>query len=545
MSIYPAPTNQQGSIFNPSLWVVSIVNGVTTEYLDANYLRYPVAQGNINLSGMTNIGTTALDDILDANANININGVDGVNYLQFPDGSRQYQAGGGGGGDVSTTSNNTFLSPATTQTFDTQSVVIDDSSLSFPNGGRVVMGNGTSILNFPNLLPSTSSSDSGLAIGWNQQLASNGEVDMICYGQGGQGGFAFYSMTNTTTPSLITQLYPNGISFIPDIISSNTFTNDNYFNKGYINLFNLSSVPSTLPLTYSQFLSVNNNPWFSPPNGGGVQITTSTSLTTTLTNYALLAGPTFTGNPKAPTATSGDSSTSIATTAFVATSFALKNSPALTGTPTAPTATAGNNTTQIATTAFVFNAVSGISGYAPINSPQFTGTPTSPTPTTGDNTTNIATTEFVSTAISNSSTTVTAQFNCTSVSFNSQWSGYIPLNITMNSFTFLFYTNTQSTSPTLNSGFPLTSNNTQFSGFGTATKQNYTSNGNSQYGYIFTILNYYGAPSSSPNLTMYSVTLDTPSTLGCCFVQITGLIDNNYYYNLLNNKLTLIITKWN
>lgn len=68
---------------------------------------------------------------------------------------------------------------------------------------------------------------------------------------------------------------------------------------------------------------------------------------------ANLASPTFTGDPKAPTPTAGDSDTSIATTAFVATSFAPLASPTLTGTPIATTAASTNNTTQIATTAFV------------------------------------------------------------------------------------------------------------------------------------------------------------------------------------------------
>lgn len=43
-------------------------------------------------------------------------------------------------------------------------------------------------------------------------------------------------------------------------------------------------------------------------------------------------------------------------------SYAPLASPALTGTPTAPTATAGDNSTQIATTAFVSNAISGVAG---------------------------------------------------------------------------------------------------------------------------------------------------------------------------------------
>jgi hypothetical protein len=117
------------------------------------------------------------------------------------------------------------------------------------------------------------------------------------------------------------------------------------------------------------------------------------------TGAAVFAGsPTLTGAPLAPTATFGDNTTQIATTAFVqaavsgsvagvssfntrtgavtltsgdvttALTFTPANtaSPALTGTPTAPTATGGTNTTQIATTAFVQAAVSG-SGVSSFN----------------------------------------------------------------------------------------------------------------------------------------------------------------------------------
>jgi hypothetical protein len=116
------------------------------------------------------------------------------------------------------------------------------------------------------------------------------------------------------------------------------------------------------------------------------------------------------------------------------TSRAPINSPALTGIPTAPTASLGNNSTQIATTAFVIaNAGSGgggtpsddlplmdgvasagvaieysrgdhihpsPTGFAPINSPVFTGNPQAPTPLAGDNDTTIATTAFVANAVS-------------------------------------------------------------------------------------------------------------------------------------------------
>ena len=85
-----------------------------------------------------------------------------------------------------------------------------------------------------------------------------------------------------------------------------------------------------------------------------------------LSGYAPLASPTFTGTPAAPTATAGDSSTQIATTAFVAGEITALNisqyaplaSPTFTGIPTAPTASAGTNNTQIATTAYADGAAS-------------------------------------------------------------------------------------------------------------------------------------------------------------------------------------------
>jgi predicted nucleic acid-binding Zn-ribbon protein len=110
------------------------------------------------------------------------------------------------------------------------------------------------------------------------------------------------------------------------------------------------------------------------------QATLGTALATDLANKANIASPAFTGTPTAPTPTSNDNSTKIATTAFVqaATSgIALqtsldgkadKNSPTFTGTPVLPaetigvTQTAGDNSTKLATTAYVATAVSAVSG---------------------------------------------------------------------------------------------------------------------------------------------------------------------------------------
>ena len=119
---------------------------------------------------------------------------------------------------------------------------------------------------------------------------------------------------------------------------------------------------------------------------------------------APIASPTFTGVPAVPTVATSDSSTTIASTAFVhaavtagisssvnVSSFNTRTgavlltladvtgvggaplaSPALTGTPTAPTPAPGNNSTAIATTAFVtsgFLASTALTGYAPLASP--------------------------------------------------------------------------------------------------------------------------------------------------------------------------------
>ncbi len=127
-----------------------------------------------------------------------------------------------------------------------------------------------------------------------------------------------------------------------------------------------------------------NNPTFtgtvSIPSPFTLGVTSVTSTGTQLNYLNLAAGtsgtgsvvytasPTFTGTPTLPTGTigttqiAGNSTTALATTAFVTTADNLKAniaSPTFTGTPTAPTAALGTNTTQLATTAFVL-ANSGI-----------------------------------------------------------------------------------------------------------------------------------------------------------------------------------------
>jgi hypothetical protein len=182
------------------------------------------------------------------------------------------------------------------------------------------------------------------------------------------------------------------------------------------------------------------------PHGRVVSVTLVPIALPDLSPYAPIASPTFTGDPKAPTAAPGDADTSIATTAFVQSAinsrgFAPINDPAFTGNPTAPTPAPGDADTSIATTAFVEARVQSITpvdtshlapkdspiftgdpraptpalidadtsiatcefvkgqGYAPLASPAFSGNPTAPTPAEGDNDTSVATTAFVAAAI--------------------------------------------------------------------------------------------------------------------------------------------------
>ena len=136
----------------------------------------------------------------------------------------------------------------------------------------------------------------------------------------------------------------------------------------------------------------------------------SSTQTVNVDDLAKLASPDLTGNPTAPTQAADDSSTKIATTAYVQTEltdYAPLASPTLTGTPTAPTAAADTNTTQVATTAYVQTE---LSDYATLASPALTGSPTAPTQSANDSSTKLATTAFVMTELGDYATTASPAF---------------------------------------------------------------------------------------------------------------------------------------
>lgn len=151
---------------------------------------------------------------------------------------------------------------------------------------------------------------------------------------------------------------------------------------------------------------------------------------------APLASPAFTGNPTAPTQTTGDNSTKLATTAFVAAALtnvgagsvstvSVETANGFSGTvadaTTTPEITLGTMITGLlkGNGSAILEAVAGtdylsptgsgsaltgitqsqVSGSAPLASPAFTGTPTAPTASAGTDDTQIATTAFVAAAV--------------------------------------------------------------------------------------------------------------------------------------------------
>ena len=134
------------------------------------------------------------------------------------------------------------------------------------------------------------------------------------------------------------------------------------------------------------------------PAGGVAATNVQAAIVELDTEKAPLASPALTGTPTAPTPAAQDTSTKIATTAWVQSTIAAlppagmlpdNDSTELNGVGAAGTnaeASRGDHVHPTDTTR------------APLASPTFTGNPTAPTPSPGDNDTSIATTAFVTAA---------------------------------------------------------------------------------------------------------------------------------------------------
>ena len=81
MSIYAPPSNIQ-SVFNPSNYGGLGVDGqITTNYLDANYVQFPVVQGNMTLVGTNILGDVTQQGDLTTTGDITGETIEGTSFL--------------------------------------------------------------------------------------------------------------------------------------------------------------------------------------------------------------------------------------------------------------------------------------------------------------------------------------------------------------------------------------------------------------------------------------------------------------------------------
>lgn len=613
--LYPAPTENLPT-FNPEPFIPD-TTGLTVTSAKQYFLEFPVAQGPEFFSDITVGGLGTFE------SSISIVGTPNVDYLQFPDNTKQYTAAtSGGGGNVITTSNNTFLSPATIQTFDTQNVVISNGLLSLTNGTTIpIYGNGGNTnLYFPSSFPSGSQgSNAGLGFYWNNLGGGgSGETDLICYGQNGVGGLSIYTINGGSIgpASLISSFLTSGISFNTNITSNNIFTGTNTFQStftidntlsnigqytnnntgigfetlpsfttgnynsafGYQSLNSLTTGSSNTALGYQSLTTLISGDLNTSIGWGALAQNISDNNNTAIgyaSGFNLVGNGTnsdfniFVGYNAGFYQTSGSNNIAIgqfsgvdSTTPTISDTIAIGN---ITATDPFDIILGSSNINYVKFNCNAYNyelsAYNNNLGIANndlyVNG--FAQQPSTSTPTylpTSYGTfynngglpyfayNNAGTINYTSL----SSPFITFQWAVSTISGNSIWQGFIPSSISMNSFSFTFSTNIQSTNVSLNGGATITSNNTQFSGFGVASRQNYTSGGNNQYGYIFTILSYTGAPNPSPNLSMFCTALDPPNpSFGQAYGKLINLIDGGFYYGTGSpaNPITFTVTKTN
>lgn len=229
---------------------------------------------------------------------------------------------------------------------------------------------------------------------------------------------------NSSTGLLGTSLLGNGLAFVTSTLSLATQMSITTDASG-IKLSGDASTPGNS--TYYGTNSSGIKGFYGIPNpvtlnGTGFVKASGTTISYDNTTYAALASPTFTGTPSLPTGsigvtqTAGNSTTALATTAFVTTADNLKAniaSQTFTGTPTLPTGTigvtqtAGNSTTALATTAFVTTANNLKANLA---SPTFTGTVALPSITLGGTaiTTTATQLNYINSLTSNAQTQINA-----------------------------------------------------------------------------------------------------------------------------------------
>ena len=499
MALYPAP-NPKLPIYNPTAYHVDTGNkiGIDEQFLAENYLQFPLAQGtetfgdivvgndetisgNLILDGtfQTNYiqfpdgsqqfsasvgdGSAFLNggvstllpqtftgynlfnkelqvsgqlDIIDNN--IILDGVDNTNYIQFPDGSKQYTADTGNSPySVLYNQSNTYDS-GFIQTFTADSAT--EAGLTAPivfTNTTTTGGIGSLFIDPDNnrdiTLYSNQTSDAGLTVRnpTNSFTVNPDNINSVanvanfinpinCTSNiSTQGVLQVYDGSTFTNNSTIDQQADNlvisnnssggaivlnqvGATYPQILVSSNagTVIQNALYVRSPSNQTLSSSIAQGVSLTIynecasglnSNIVFQLNNPVSGQPVVQPLRIySTNCDFLVPINNYSTM--PSLT-----------DKSTLVPTTTWIndciddnLVGYALLNSPTFTGNPLAPTPLTTDNDTSIATTAYVKN---NLVSYAPINSPNLTGTPTiSTTPLLGQ-TTAIANVDYVNNAV--------------------------------------------------------------------------------------------------------------------------------------------------
>jgi len=152
MSAYPPP-NEVLPIFNPTNYA-NVGNTGTEDipFLSTYFLRFPTSQGSETIDG-----TLVGKEQITAEKNIVMSGTAGVNFLEFPDGTQQFTATGGG--SILTSNNvftgtNEFQNTLTGTTNVIMSGTAGTNFLEFPDGTKQFTasagGNPTNILSSNN-----------------------------------------------------------------------------------------------------------------------------------------------------------------------------------------------------------------------------------------------------------------------------------------------------------------------------------------------------------------------------------------------------------
>jgi hypothetical protein len=396
MSAEPPPSGGNAG-FNPDDWT-NANDPIDNQFLAANYLQFPLAQGaqtlaNTTVSGVLTVqNDSTFADLATFNNGIEIATTAGITFSDTTVQTTAFIEAN----YAQLNTDNIFL-PTFTNTFN-GSVDLGSSAIATtqPSGTNSTLVATTAFVQDAVQVSGVQTTDSpllwqgantwqynagtGATLGysypygisnlWNL-TGGQGDCNIVANG-GGNGGwdnaFRIYCVQNNITGSGITAL-------TPQLQLSNNGTS--------------MQVKDGINIPLGQNYSINNVNILSPYS---TTVQMNSAISTATSPLAPINSPTFTGLPLLTTTpTAGiTNALAIANLQYITNQgFAPLASPAFTGNPTY-----GGNT--LATV----NQIPSVAGYAPLNSPALTGIPTSPTWTTGNNTQQIANVAYIQGLIS-------------------------------------------------------------------------------------------------------------------------------------------------